>query len=99
MKEGAVLVNTSRGGLVHTGDLVSALASGRVAYAALDVLEREPGDVEAFAEFPNVLITPHMAYFSDHAVAESQRKAVTQVIKVLTGEPPDYQVNEEHRRT
>jgi D-3-phosphoglycerate dehydrogenase len=93
MKQGAMLVNTSRGGLVHTGDLVTALSTERLAYAALDVLEHEPADAAAFADIPNVLVTPHMAYYSVHAVAESQQKAVTQVIKVLTGEPPDYQVN------
>ena len=93
MKEGAILINTSRGGLVHTSDLVAALKTEQLSYAGLDVLEREPADAAAFADVPNVLLTPHMAYFSVHAVAESQSKAVAQVTKVLTGEPPDYQVN------
>ena len=42
---------------------------------------------------PILIVTPHMAYYSEEALAESQRKAATQVIKVLTGEKPDYQVN------
>jgi D-3-phosphoglycerate dehydrogenase len=95
MKRGAVLVNTSRGGLVQADDVVTALTSGQLSYAALDVLEREPIDAAKFADVPNALVTPHMAYYSVHAVAESQRKAIAQVVKVLTGEPPDYQVNQE----
>ena len=63
------------------------------------MLEHEPGDVAAFADLPNALVTPHMAYYSTHAVAESQQKAIAQVVKVLTGQRPDYQVNEERSRT
>jgi D-3-phosphoglycerate dehydrogenase / 2-oxoglutarate reductase len=39
-----------------------------------------------------LLVTPHMAYYSEESIAESQRKAATQVIKVLTGGQPDYPV-------
>jgi D-3-phosphoglycerate dehydrogenase len=41
---------------------------------------------------PNLLVTPHMAFYSEQAVNESQRKAATQIIKVLTGGEPDYAV-------
>ncbi|HEY6635448.1 MAG TPA: C-terminal binding protein [Acidimicrobiia bacterium] len=93
VKEGAILVNTSRGPLVDLDALGEALRSGRMAAAALDVFDIEPVDPSRLQEIPNLIATPHMAYYSEEALQESQRKAATQVIKVLTGEPPDYQVN------
>lgn len=47
---------------------------------------RLPGDLRG------LLVTPHMAYYSEESIAESQRKAATQVVKVLTGGQPDYPV-------
>lgn len=93
MRHGAILVNTSRGPLVDLDAVTAALADGRLGGAALDVFDHEPLDPERIAGVPNLIATPHMAYYSEEALAESQRKAATQVVKVLTGEPPDYQVN------
>ena len=93
MKPSAILVNTSRGPLVVLDDLIAALKDGTIAGAALDVFEQEPLDASRIEGVPNLLVTPHMAYYSEEALQESQRKAATQVIKVLTGEEPDYQVN------
>ncbi len=93
VKEGAILVNTSRGPLVDLDALGAALRSGRLSAAALDVFDSEPIDPARIEEMPNLIATPHMAYYSEEALQESQRKATTQVIKVLTGEQPDYQVN------
>jgi D-3-phosphoglycerate dehydrogenase len=75
-------------------DAVSiALKAGLLGAAGLDVFDVEPLDASRVEGVPNLLLTPHMAYYSEEALAESQRKAATQVIKVLTGEKPDYQVN------
>jgi len=93
MKPGSILVNTSRGPLIDLDALTSALGSGQIGAAGLDVFEVEPLDVSRVEGVPNLIVTPHMAYYSEEALAESQRKAATQVIKVLTGEKPDYQVN------
>ncbi len=93
VKEGAILVNTSRGPLVDLDALADALRSGRLSAAALDVFDVEPVDPDRIADIPNLIATPHMAYYSEEALQESQRKAATQVIKVLTGEQPDYRVN------
>ena len=93
VKEGAILVNTSRGPLIDLDALGEALRSGRLSAAALDVFDTEPIDPARIEDFPNLIATPHMAYYSEEALQESQRKAATQVIKVLTGDQPDYQVN------
>lgn len=92
MRPTAILVNTSRGGLIPTGDLVDALRAGVIGGAAVDVLEREGEDASDIAGMSNVILTPHMAYYSESALRESQRKATTQVIKVLRGDAPDYPV-------
>jgi D-3-phosphoglycerate dehydrogenase len=93
MPEDAVLVNTSRGPLVVLDDLLDALRKGDIRAAALDVFESEPVDAARLEDVPGLLATPHMAFYSDAALTESQTKATRQVIKVLAGERPDYQVN------
>jgi D-3-phosphoglycerate dehydrogenase len=92
MPEHAVLVNTSRGPLVVLEDLVVALREGRLRAAGLDVLPVEPPPSGAVDDVPNLLLTPHTAFYSEQAVRESQTKAATQVIKVLTDREPDYAV-------
>ena len=92
MAEHAILVNTSRGGLVVLEDLVEALRSRSIAGAGIDVFEEEPVELTRVADVPGLLMTPHMAYYSEEALAESQMKAATQVAKVLTGQEPDYPV-------
>jgi D-specific alpha-keto acid dehydrogenase len=84
LKHGAVIVNTGRGALLDTVALVSALESGRLGGAALDVLEGEEGifysdcsnrRIESpllvrLHKLPNVLISPHTAYYTDHALSD-----------------------------
>lgn len=88
----AVLVNTSRGPLVVLDDVVAALRAGRLRGAGLDVLPEEPPPPGTLDDVPNLLVTPHTAFYSEQALRESQTKAATQVIKVLTGAEPDYAV-------
>lgn len=85
MKAGAVVVNTGRGPLLDTAALVLAMESGRLGGAALDVLEGEEGTFYADCSdtvidsdlllrlhaLPNVLITPHTAYYTDHALSDT----------------------------
>ncbi|PCR88838.1 C-terminal binding protein [Natrinema ejinorense] len=107
MKETAVLINVARGGLVVESDLVTALREGEIAGAGLDVFDEEPssqgGDFPPFTsplrEFDNVVLTPHVAWFSQEANDERRRKAARDVRRVLNGEPPLSAVAEPHQRT
>jgi D-3-phosphoglycerate dehydrogenase / 2-oxoglutarate reductase len=92
LPRGGCLVNTSRGPLVVMSDLLEALRSGQLAGAGLDVFEVEPPDVAAIGDVPGLIATPHTAFYSESALRESQTKAATQVVKVLTGQAPDYAV-------
>lgn len=92
MKRGSYLVNTSRGPVVEVGAVYDALRAGQLAGAGLDVFDPEPPDVKGLATIPNLIATPHSAFYSVEAVKESQRKAATQVLKAIRGEPLDYPV-------
>ncbi len=94
MKPTAYLINTARGPLVAEAALVRALRDGWIAGAALDVLETEPpGPDHALRRFDNVILTPHVAFYSEESVQDLQRKAAEEVRRVLSGESPRYAVN------
>ncbi len=69
MKDGAILVNISRGGLVDTEAMTAALRSGKLAKAALDVFEKEPLDPQCeLLHHDSVTVTPHSAYYSQESI-------------------------------
>jgi D-specific alpha-keto acid dehydrogenase len=90
MKQGAFIVNTGRGALLDTEAVLSALESGKLGGAALDVLEGEHGifynDCRSkpientlllrLQQLPNVLISPHTAYHTDHALRDTVRNTI-----------------------
>lgn len=88
MRPRAVLVNTSRGGLVDEAALAAALSSGALAAAALDVFEPEPlASDSPLRRLENVVLTPHAAFFSDESLANLQRLAAEEGARHLAGEP------------
>jgi D-specific alpha-keto acid dehydrogenase len=101
MKHGAVIVNTGRGALLDTEALASGLESGRLGGAALDVLEGEEGIFYAdcsekpiesqlllrLHKLPNVLISPHTAYYTDHALSDMVEHAMANCLKFSREEP------------
>lgn len=96
MKNGAVLINTSRGAVVDEAALTWALERGEIGGACLDVRTLEPPDqVAPFAGHPNVLLTPHSAFYSEESIQELARKAARNVACALRGEVPPYLVNPE----
>ena len=68
-------------------------SSGRIAAAGLDVVEREPLDNERLRAHPNVLFTPHTAFYSDEGYVELRTKTAEEVRRLLLGEPPRNPVN------
>ncbi len=83
-KRGAGLINTSRGALVKTEDIVAALKEGLLGAAALDVFEEEPlGREHPLFSFDNVVLTPHVAWCSLESFERLQRKPVLNLIDYL----------------
>ncbi len=100
MKPGAILVNTSRGPIVDTEALNEALVEGRLSGAGVDVLEVEPPSPdEPLLQRPELVVTPHAAFFSQESVAELQRKAAEQIVAALAGDTPPYAINADALRS
>jgi D-specific alpha-keto acid dehydrogenase len=99
MKRGAYVVNTARGPLLDTEALVQALESGRLGGAALDVLEGEEGifytdrrraPVDSklllrLQQLPNALISPHTAYYTDHALTDAVENSIVNCVTFGSG--------------
>ncbi|PIZ16126.1 hydroxyacid dehydrogenase [Candidatus Desantisbacteria bacterium CG_4_10_14_0_8_um_filter_39_17] len=96
MKSTAILVNTSRGGLVDTKALYRALKEGWINSAGIDVHEEEPPPKDyCLFELDNVVISDHAGWYSEESIQNLQRGAVEAVVAVLTGGWPKFLVNPE----
>lgn len=109
MKPGVMIINTSRGGLVHTEDVIRGLKCGKIGYLGLDVYEQE---ADLFFEdlsetiiqddyfqrlltFPNVLITGHQAYFTATALANISETTIGNISDFAAGKPLANEVSAE----
>ncbi|MBO1752461.1 C-terminal binding protein [Actinotalea sp. BY-33] len=96
MRTDAILVNTSRGGVVDTPALVDALAAGSIRAAAIDVHEQEPLPPDhPLTTFDSVVLTPHLAWYTEESYDELKRRTVANVIDVVAGRAPRNIVNPE----
>ncbi len=106
MKDGAFLVNAARGPLVDSRAMISALRSGRLAGAALDVIEDEFGYyyndcrgmdmgghlMDELRSFPNVLVTHHMAFYYDRAISDMVRNSFLSMEAMAEGREIPYRL-------
>lgn len=79
MKDGAILINASRGGTVDEKALYRALESGKIRAAGIDVFEKEPPDDFTLIDHPNVIATPHIGA----AAKEGQKRAGFEVVSII----------------
>lgn len=106
MKDGVVLVNTARGSVINTMDLIDALESGKVGAAALDVVENELGifygdykytvighrEMSILKDMPNVLMLPHMAFYTENAVSDMVEHSIASIAAEACGQESKFRV-------
>lgn len=94
MKDGVILVNTARGSIMDTPAFIDAVESGKVGAAALDVIENELGifygdykyqvighrEMAILKDFPNVLMLPHMAFYTENAVSDMVEHSICHIL-------------------
>ncbi|MCK4241669.1 MAG: C-terminal binding protein [Candidatus Atribacteria bacterium] len=94
MKKSAYLINTARGAVIDEKALYKALKNSWIAGAALDVMEKEPPDWNSsLLQLDNLIITPHIAFYSEESYVELKTKVAQTVLSVLKGELPKAMVN------
>lgn len=92
MKRGIRLICTARGGIIDETALLSALESGQVSGAALDVFAKEPPGLSALVSHPRVIATPHIAAQTAEAQARAAVDIATEVLAALRGEPLRWKI-------
>jgi D-lactate dehydrogenase len=85
MKKGVIIVNTSRGGIIETKALIKNLKSDKIAYALLDVLEHEKNIKQSkeLIDIPNVIVTPHIAFYADDSMQKMYDEAFESINRFL----------------
>ena len=106
MKDGVVIINTARGGLIDTRALIDGIEDGKVGAAGLDVIEDEFGlyyydlksdilskrDLYILRGFPNVIVTPHMAFYTDQAVSDMVKHSIESCLLRAAGKEEPWAV-------
>jgi D-3-phosphoglycerate dehydrogenase len=94
MRNDAIVVNTSRGGVIDGDALVHALRTGQILGAAIDVHECEPlPPGHPLTTFDSVVLTPHLAWYTEESYHELKRRTVANVVEVCAGRPPANIIN------
>jgi D-lactate dehydrogenase len=98
MKDNIMLINTSRGALINTTDIIEALKNGKVGYLGIDVYEQEEklffkdlsediiqdDDIQRLTSFPNMLLTAHQAFFTNEALTQIALTTFRNVSDLIT---------------
>ena len=91
-----MIINTSRGPIVDEKALIQALEQGLISGAGLDVLEKEPPDDQnSLLKMENVILSPHVGFYSEESISELKRRTAKNVADVLRGKRPASVVNRE----
>lgn len=94
MEKRPLLINTSRGAIIDEKALIQALKEGLISGAGLDVLEKEPPDpTNPLLTMENVILTPHVSFYSVESISELKRRTAENVSSVLQGKWPRSVVN------
>ena len=88
MKRRPIIINVSRGGLVDGAALTHALEMGELSGAGIDVFEDEPNVPEELRRLDNIVLTPHVAWYSEEAELQLRRSSIEEVLRVLAGQSP-----------
>lgn len=106
MKPGVLIVNTARGALIDSNDLIEGIEKGKIGGAALDVVDKELGlyyndlratvlsnrELAILKSFPNVLVTPHMAFYTEEAIRDMVEHSVESYRRFAMGEDNPFEV-------
>jgi D-3-phosphoglycerate dehydrogenase len=96
MERKPFLINTSRGPIIDEKALNQALVEGRLSGAGLDVLETEPPtSSNPMLKMENVILSPHVGFYSEESISELKRRTAKNVADVLRGRRPGSVVNQE----
>ncbi len=96
MQKKPFIINVARGPIVEEKELIQALNEGQISGAGLDVLEKEPPDPHnPLLKMDNVILSPHVAFYSEESIRELKRRAAEGVSAVLLGKWPRVVVNRE----
>lgn len=106
MKEGVILVNTARGSVINTTDLIKNLENGKIGACALDVIENELGlyyqdykyqvignhELSILKDMPNVLLTPHLAFYTEQAVSDMVENSIASIVASFNNEENKFKI-------
>jgi lactate dehydrogenase-like 2-hydroxyacid dehydrogenase len=107
MKKGVIIVNTARGSIINTSDLIDGIEQGKIGGAALDVIEGESGlyyndkkcevlknrEMAILKSYPNVIVTPHTAFYTDQAVSDMVENSILSCIYFMEGKTNPWEIN------